>query len=96
MNKQTHKRTSESPPVFYKTSSPSGPLPKRPHLRLPRAECKLERADHGAGRADYGFKQVAQGRYVVSDDRCPALNDCKLEWEEAGQRCSDPEGDKVL
>ena len=31
-------------------------------------------------------KQVAQGQYVVSDTRCPALHDCKFEWEEAGQR----------
>ena len=30
-------------------------------------------------------KKVAQGQYVVSDTRCPALHDCKLEWE-AGQR----------
>ena len=25
-------------------------------------------------------KQVAQGQYVVSDTRCPALSDCKMEW----------------
>ena len=31
-------------------------------------------------------KQVAQGQYVVSDTRCPALHDFELEWEEAGQR----------
>ena len=31
-------------------------------------------------------KQVAQGQYVVSDTRCPALSDCELEWGEAGQR----------
>ena len=30
--------------------------------------------------------QVAQGQYVVSDPRCPALLDCELESEEAGQR----------
>ena len=30
--------------------------------------------------------QVAQGQYVVSDTRCPALHDCELVWEEAGQR----------
>ena len=28
-NKRTNKRTNESPPVFYRTLSPSGPLPKR-------------------------------------------------------------------
>ena len=28
-------------------------------------------------------KQVAQGQYVVSDTRCPALHDCKLKkWSE--------------
>ena len=31
------------------------------------------------------MKQVAQGQYLVSDTRCPALQGCKLEWE-AGQR----------
>ena len=31
-----------------------------------------------------GIEQVAQGQYV-SDTRCPALHDCELEWEEAGQ-----------
>ena len=30
-------------------------------------------------------KQVAQGQYVVSDTRCPALHRCNSEWE-AGQR----------
>ena len=25
------------------------------------------------------LKQVAQGQYVVSDTRCPALSDCELE-----------------
>ena len=25
------------------------------------------------------MKQVAQGQYVVSDTRCPALSDCELE-----------------
>ena len=28
-NKRTDGRTNESPPVFYRTSSPSGPLPKK-------------------------------------------------------------------
>ena len=27
-NKRINERTNESPPVFYRTSSPSGPLPK--------------------------------------------------------------------
>ena len=28
-NKQTDERTNKSPPVFYRTSSPLGPLPKK-------------------------------------------------------------------
>ena len=31
-------------------------------------------------------KQVAQGQYLVSDTRCPALQYCEIKWEEAGQR----------
>ena len=31
-------------------------------------------------------KPVAQGQYVVSDSRCPALHDVGFEWWEAGQR----------
>ena len=31
-NEWTDGRTNESPPVFYRTSSPSGPLPKRQPL----------------------------------------------------------------
>ena len=58
-------RTNESPPVFYRTSSPSGPLPKKAKKRR---------------------EQVAQGQYVVSDTRCPALHNCELDWGEAGQR----------
>ena len=27
----------------------------------------------------YNEEQVAQGQYVVSDTRCPALSDCELE-----------------
>ena len=36
--------------------------------------------------AEVVMQQVAQGQYVVSDNRCPALLDCELEWEEAGQQ----------
>ena len=28
-DERTNRRTNESPPVFYRTSSPSGPLPKK-------------------------------------------------------------------
>ena len=38
------------------------------------------------------IKQVAQGQYVVSDTRCPALSDCELE----GEQGSGPKGDEVL
>ena len=38
-------RTSESPPVFYRTSSPSGPLPKKADMRSKRADLKTEMAD---------------------------------------------------
>ena len=31
-------------------------------------------------------EQVAQGRYVDSDTRCPALHGCNSEQEKAGQR----------
>ena len=42
---------------------------------------------HVIAEADeYLGQQVAQGQYVVSDTRCPALHDCELEREEAGQR----------
>ena len=34
----------------------------------------------------YRNQQVAQGQYVVSDTRCPALSDCESEGGEAGQR----------
>ena len=27
----------------------------------------------------FSTEQVAQGQYVVSDTRCPALHDCELE-----------------
>ena len=33
-NGRTDVRTNKSPPVFYRTSSPSGPLPKKADSRL--------------------------------------------------------------
>ena len=109
----------ESPPVFYRTSSPLGPLPKKlaraddrleredlmlesADLRLGRADLKPERADLRPyrpdirpGRPDEGdklidkqtnkLKQVAQGQYVVSNTRCPALHHCELKWEQVAQ-----------
>ena len=38
-------------------------------------------------------KKVAQGQYVVSDTRCPALHGCNLNERKQG---SGPRGDKVL
>ena len=43
------------------------------------------------GRCPKG-EQVAQGQYVVSDTRCPALSDYGLE----GKKGSGPKGDEVL
>ena len=34
MNMLTKSRTNESPPVFYRTSSPSGPLPCSPSIQF--------------------------------------------------------------
>ena len=36
------------------------------------------------------MQQVAQGQYMVSDTRCPALSDCE------GKKGSGPEGGNVL
>ena len=38
------------------------------------------------------LEQVAQGQYVVSDTRCPALRDCELEG--GGSRAAAPKGTK--
>ena len=35
-NRQTNERTNENPPVFYRTSSPSEPLPKKTMDRRPK------------------------------------------------------------
>ena len=43
-NERTDGRTNESPPVFYRTSSPSGPLPKRGFRRL-IIDLKSQRGD---------------------------------------------------
>ena len=41
-------------------------------------------------QVDHISKPVAQGQYVVSDTRCPALHDRE------GKQGSGPEGDEVL
>ena len=62
-NKQTDGRTNESPPVFYRTLSPSRPLPKKLKIII---KSNMD-------------KEVAQGQYMVSDTHCPALHGCKLQ-----------------
>ena len=43
----------ESPPVFYKTSSPSGLLPKRPDFTLGKLDLRSERPDMRLWRRDW-------------------------------------------
>ena len=38
----------------------------------------LEKVTRASGQEPYA-QQVAQGQYVVSDTRCPALHDCDIE-----------------
>ena len=63
------------------------------------AEAVLEMVIRASGQEPYAqklknadkVKQVAQGQYVVSDTRCPALSN----WRE-GKQGSGPEGDEVM
>ena len=48
---------------------------------------------NGDVEVEVTMEQVAQGQYVVSDTRCPALLDC--DWSERKQG-SGPKEDKVL
>ena len=41
------------------------------------AGAMLEKVTRASGKEPYA-KQVAQGQYVVSNTRCPALSDCEL------------------
>ena len=94
-------RTNKSPPVFYRASSPMGPLPKN---QLPRAKfgqpqirpLRPQITDRQAEERMDGWtnvpcvlqdfvpfgaaaqKLVASGQNVVSDTRCPALQDNKF------------------
>ena len=59
---------------------------KRLDLRSERSDLEYVGPDLGLERPDLRSKrpvlkseQVAQGQYVVSDIRCPALHDCELE-----------------
>ena len=38
-DERTDERTNESPPVFYRTSSPSGPLPKKVARQARKQKC---------------------------------------------------------
>ena len=53
--------------------------PESAEFRPERADFRSERTDFGPDWADFRPEQVAQGQYVVSDTRCPALSDCELE-----------------
>ena len=53
--------------------------PERADFRPKKADLRSERADFRPERADLRPEQVAQGQYVVSDTRCPALHDCEME-----------------
>ena len=66
--KRTNEQTNESPPVFYRTSSPSGPLPKRydlgserPDMGSKRSDVRSERPDLGSDRPDLGSERSDQG-----------------------------------
>ena len=50
-----HEQKNKSPPVFYRTSSSSGPLPKRADLRFRKAGLRSERAEMRLGRHDWGL-----------------------------------------
>ena len=55
-DKQMDGRTNEQKsPVFYRTSSPSGPLPKKADLGLKRADIRSERVISTKERADLGL-----------------------------------------
>ena len=47
--------------------------PESAEFRPERADFRPERTDFGPDWADFRPEQVAQGQYVVSDTRCPAL-----------------------
>ena len=65
--------------------------PERADFRSKKANLRSERADLRPERTDLMLEKVAQGQYVVSDTRCPALHD----WSERKQG-SGPKGNEVL
>ena len=70
INKQMDRQMNESPPVFYRTLSPSGPLPKRQVSALipERADFGPERADYRQERADFR-QETASFRQETADLR---------------------------
>ena len=88
-------RTNKSPPVFYRTSSPSGPLPKRVYFRHKRADFKSERADFRPERA-WGDEVTNRSPKVNMWSAIPVALLCMiLNWSKKKQG-SGPEGDEVL
>ena len=96
-NERTNEQKS---PVFYRTLSPSGLLPKKPDLRSERAKLRLKWADFRSFRADFRPE-----RLDLRSNRSPKGNIWSaipvpllwmiLNWSE-GKQGSGPEGDKVL
>ena len=70
INKQMDRQMNESPPVFYRTLSPLGPLPKRQVSALipERADFGPERADYRQERADFR-QETASFRQETADLR---------------------------
>ena len=79
-NRRTDVRTNESPPVFYRTSSPLGPLPKKE---------REERWYWSASRKNRSPKGNMWSAIPV------ALLCMIVIWSE-GKQGSGPEGDEVL
>ena len=72
-----------TPPKIYnecmneRTNEPMKERVKEGKKERRKEERKKRRKKEG--KKEKRRKQVAQGQYVVSDTRCPALSDCELE-----------------
>ena len=55
---RTDERTNKSLPVFYRTSSPSGPLPKKTDFRPDKTDFRPERTDSRPKEADFRPERV--------------------------------------
>ena len=53
--------------------------PERADFRFLKANLMFERADLRPERADSLLEPIAQGLYVVSDNRCSALHEVEFE-----------------